>query len=80
MKRTGRLVAAPTKNESQKLLWLGVTIAAPSAGMCPAPVIESRNQTRMKAATRARTTAYRGLTGPRSRARRWASSLVTGGL
>ena len=77
MKRTGRLVAAPTKNESQKLLWLGVTIAAPSAGMCSAPVIESRNHTRMKAATTARTTAYRSFDGPRSRARRWASSLVT---
>ena len=40
MNRSGRRVAAPMKNESQKLLWLGVTIAGPSAGMCSAPVID----------------------------------------
>ena len=37
MKRTCRRVQTPMKNESQKLLWLGATIAAPSAGMCSAP-------------------------------------------
>ena len=77
MNRSGRRVAAPMKNESQKLLWLGVTIAAPSAGMCSAPVIYSRNQTRMKATTTPRTSAYSTCDGPCSRARRWASSLVT---
>ena len=32
MKRSGRFVAAARKNESKKLLWLGVMIAAPSLG------------------------------------------------
>ena len=47
MNRRWRFVAAAMKNESQKLLWFGATIAAPLAGMCSAPVMRSRNQTRM---------------------------------
>ena len=34
------------KNESQKLLWFGATIAAPSCGMCSAPDTCIRNQIR----------------------------------
>ena len=45
------------KNESQKLLWLGVMTAGPSAGMCSAPVMLSRNQRRKKATTTPRTSA-----------------------
>ena len=37
MKRTCRRVHTPMKKESQKLLWLGATIAAPSEGMQSAP-------------------------------------------
>ena len=77
MKRTWRRVAAPTKNASQKLLWLGATIAGPRAGMCSAPEIRRRNQTRMNATASARTTAYSGRETPFSRASRCASSLVT---
>ncbi len=57
MNRSGRRVAAPMKNKSQKLLWLGVTIAAPSAGMCSAPEIDRRNHTRMNATTSPLTSA-----------------------
>jgi hypothetical protein len=39
MKRTCRRVLTPMKNESQKLLWFGATIAAPSAGMQFGPEI-----------------------------------------
>ncbi len=45
------------KNESQKLLWLGATIAAPYSGMCSAPDTCMRNQIRRKGATSARTNA-----------------------
>ena len=41
MKRIGRFVAAATKNASQKLLWFGVTITGPSAGIRSACSIES---------------------------------------
>ena len=37
MKRRWRRVHTAMKNESQKLLWFGATIAAPSPGMCSAP-------------------------------------------
>ena len=57
MKRRWRGVAAPMKNESQKLLWLGVITAGPVAGMCSAPLMLSRNQTRKKLPTTARTRA-----------------------
>ena len=45
------------KNESQKLLWLGATIAAPSFGMCSAPETCMRNQIRRNGATIAATSA-----------------------
>jgi hypothetical protein len=69
-------VQTPMKNESQKLLWLGATIAAPSAGMCSAPDTRMRNQTRRKGATMPRTSAYSGFETPLSRASRCASSFV----
>ena len=47
MKRSGRFVAAARKNESKKLLWLGVMIAAPSSGTCSSPSIRRPHQMRM---------------------------------
>ena len=66
----------PMKNESQKLLWLGATIAAPSAGTCSAPDTCIRKYVRNSGETIPRTTAYNGRDTPFSRARRCACSLV----
>ena len=57
MNRRWRRVAAPMKKESQKLLWLGVITAGPSAGMWCAPVMLRRNHTRKNATTMPRTIA-----------------------
>src|SRR5687767_11723061 len=78
MKRTWRRVQAAMKNESQKLLWLGATMAAPSFGMQSAPETCMRKYTRNRGATIPRTRAYNHLDTPFSRASRWASSLLTG--
>ena len=64
------------KNESQKLLWLGATIAAPSSGTCSAPDTCMRKYVRRAGLTTPLTTAYSGRDTPFSRARRCASSFV----
>ena len=77
MKRRWRRVQTPMKNESQKLLWLGAMIAAPSAGMCSAPDTCMRKYRRNSGATMPRTSAYSQRETPFSRASRLASSLLT---
>src|SRR5918997_5733380 len=77
MKRTWRRVHTATKKESQKLLWFGATIAAPSRGMCSAPDTCMRKYTRKSGDTIPRTSAYSHRETPRSRASRWASTLLT---
>ena len=65
----------PRKNESQKLLWLGAMIAAPSLGTQSAPETCTRNQIRNSGLRKPRTSVKRPET-PISRARRCASSFV----
>jgi hypothetical protein len=63
-------VHTPMKNESQKLLWLGATTAAPSTGMCSAPEMCMRKYRRNSGEAIPRTSAYSHRETPFSRASR----------
>ncbi len=57
MNRRWRFVAAARKKLSKKLLWFGVRIAGPSAGIRSASAIRSPHQRRMKGTKIPRTSA-----------------------